>query len=125
MNKLETRVWDKKRKRMYRGNEINSIHWSGILQVVIEEEKNDWMVMPEEYDLMVYTGKKDIKGVKIWEGDILRYSIDGHVQSPLYIVKDMVEWFEEMYADDSYCRWDGTGEVVGNAYENPELTEGG
>ena len=123
MNEFEIRAWDKKRKRMYRGDEISSIYHSGIIMVVVEEEKNDWMVLPEEYDLMLYTGKKDMRGVKVWEGDILRYSIDGCVQSSLYVINDMVEWFEEMYDADSYYRWDDIGEVVGNVYDNPELVK--
>ena len=122
MIKFEIRAWDKKRRRMYRGGEISSIYRSGIIMVVIKEEKNDYMVMPEDYDLMLFTGKKDLRGLKVWEGDILRYCIDGRVQSPLYVINDMVEWLEEMYDADPYYRWDAIGEVVGNKYDNPELT---
>jgi len=115
----EFRVWDKKRKLMYRGDEVSAIHSNGILVIVYDG--NDYMIMPEDYIFMLYTGKQGIKGLRIWEGDILRYSIDGHVQSSLYVINDMVEWFEEMYDADPYCRWDDVGEVVGNAHENPEL----
>ena len=71
-----------------------------------------------------YTEKEDRNGKEIYEGDVVKYSIDGHEQSSPYVIENMVEWFEIMYDSDSYYRWDDIGEVIGNICENPELLKG-
>lgn len=70
---------------------------------------------------LFYTGKEDDAGKEIYQGDTLKYSINGHEQDSPYVIENIAEWFEEMYNSDSYYRWDSAGKIIGNKYENPEL----
>ena len=85
--------------------------WNGIPQEVLTDTVGQ------------YTGLKDIKGERIWEGDIVRYNCSDKV------IVGKVAWctcfFEvdvrngaESYALTSFCR------VIGNIHDNPELLEG-
>lgn len=78
----------------------------------------------DDDDIMQYTGIKDKNGKKVFEGDIVKYSIDGYLQSTPYLIKDMIEWIKEMYNTDSYYQWDDCIEVIGNRCENPEMAHG-
>lgn len=84
----------------------NGVFVSPLSKAVAEEESYQ------------FTNKVDNKGVDIYEGDKLKYSIDGYEQSDFYTIQDMLDWFNEMNNEDSYYRWDSIGEVVGNVCED-------
>ena len=73
-----------------------------------------------------YTGLKDSKGKKIYEGDILKISSDEQYTKDAVIVS--VEFFNGSFVD-SYFHWplnnikEYKREIIGNIYENPELLE--
>jgi len=111
MRDIQFRAWDKVKKTMYYMNDVE-------LHTIELWELNHGQI----FDFMQYTGRKDKNGKEIYEGDVVRYAIEGHIQKTPYAIKDMIEWFEKMYDTDSYYRWDiGSIEVIGNIYENPEL----
>lgn len=111
MREIKFRAWDKDNEEMiyfYLFDTDRDYH--------IEAEMS-----LEEMPIMQYTGRNDKNGKEIYGGDILRYSIDGHIQATPYVIEDVIDWCEEMYDPDSYCRWDDLGEIIGNKFENPEL----
>jgi len=125
MREIKFRAWNTESKTMFYDVyfdclEIGIWNEEGDYELIGDREEN--RMMPYCI-LMQYTGLLDIHGKEIWEGDKLKYSIDGHEQTIPYVISDMTEWFEEMYDPDSYYRWDDKGEVIGNIYENPELLE--
>jgi len=89
-----------------------------------------------------YTGLTDKKGVKIFEGDIIRklcpvYKLGAKAPAGYRLVFGVVSWDEEdksfpgtwaMLAKDEYGNPAKYGftkdfEVIGNIYDNPELLE--
>ena len=107
MREIKFRVWDPAEKQMCH---------------VIAADFQD------NADLMQYTGVKDKNGVEIYEGDIIR----GHTGR--YQVDCVVRWSkgncgfiaEPTIIERTYlCLNPGSTksyEVIGNIYENPELT---
>lgn len=83
----------------------------------IRRGDTDYLVIPETVG--EYTGNNDKNGRKIFEGDIVK--IDDEIAG---IVKYTDEGFiidsDEFFATDE----DTTFEIIGNAYDNPELLKG-
>jgi len=128
MKEIKFRAWDKTRKQMYVGDELDSIYHNGIIMIVTDN--NDWIVMPEDYELMQYTGLKDKNGKEIYEGDIVRikqYNYDSEwrlctltIVSPITFTSDC-QFFPTKLVNNRL--WEPDTEVIGNIYENPELLE--
>ena len=82
--------------------------------------------------LMQSTGLKDLNGVEIFEGDIVKVTVNNYGTGERFEQIDKV-----VYEDCRFCFNDGfyysetikysgyeNKEVIGNVYENPELLEG-
>ena len=78
----------------------------------------------KEFDLMQYTGLKDMKGKEIYEGDIIKF-LNGIFEviwcnekaSFMLKNKEYKEFLNFIYENNNGM------EIVGNIYENPELME--
>ena len=71
--------------------------------------------------VMQFTGLLDKNGKEIYEGDLLKISMQGDVQTSPFVVENLWDLHVGMENGDPYLRIDDTGEVIGNIYENPEL----
>ena len=80
----------------------------------------------ERYVLLQYTGLKDINGVEIYEGDIVKYCYYREKGKEHY-TNHTVEYIEVPGSDDmgtdmiGYNSEVSGGEVIGNIYQQPEL----
>ena len=75
--------------------------------------------------IMQYTGMNDKKGKEIYEGDIIKFSIQGILQANPIVIKNIWDLYVEINHDDHYYQFDEESiEVIGNKFENPELLEG-
>lgn len=128
------------REILFRGKRVDNGEWEyGLpsydddgdveeIQVWDEEDVNFYPVDPET--ICQYTGLIDKNGKKIWEGDIL----EGHLDDkfPEDVTREKVIWHESGWNteepgcdDKEYLdEFDAEKfEVVGNAFDNPELLE--
>ena len=129
MRDIKFRAWDKVLKYMLPFG--NYVDMEGQVWEEVREVHNTPNTEIEPVDriiLMQYTGLKDTNGKEIYEGDIIklsRYWAD-HLQTGCAEV-----FYTPLATFDIACsmvvKWDfysiaKEGEVIGNIYENPELT---
>jgi len=91
------------------------------------------VVMPDgeewELPLMQYTGIKDKNGVKIFEGDVLKWTFNNLGGSRIIVVKEPKILREEFEGSiftvgvGYNIKYPEQCEVIGNIYENPELLD--
>lgn len=116
MREIKFRAWDRVRKII-----VNVVMLS-FEQDVLGFDDSDAIEYgnTRDFELMQYTGLKDMNGVEIYEGDIVRF--DTNVQ----ILESEVTYYHGMFTIKKY------GEkiplftalkVIGNKFENPELLE--
>lgn len=128
---IKFRAWDKELNKMW--FEVQDFY-----DTLCEEEHGNIdepenyfgavLDKPIRYEVMQYTGLKDKNGKEIYEGDIIHYfrkSTDSFDNDYEYIF--VVVFEEGMFkAKDRRIALnkiaDECGEVIGNVWENPELT---
>ena len=135
MRDIKFRAWDKQTKRLY---QVQTLQFYGTNNTVdacwtngVDFDGESTLGEPElnnlhNLELMQYTGLKDINGVEIYEGDILFHPLQGRrkVYYPYservasYGLRDIDNGFGSTL-QDSHAVW----EVIGNVYENKELSE--
>lgn len=117
------RIWDKTNKEMLEWEELDLNKERGEDEITIFEPTGQFAHPIFFYDTMQSTGLKDMSGVEIYEGDIIKNSYD-----EIYTVK----WFDaSFYLEEKYnggfdyheLYFEDNKKVIGNIYENPELLE--
>ena len=85
------------------------------------------------YELMQYTGMKDVKGVEIYEGDIVYYEEDTYIvrfgkftdfddlQTPP--LRQTGFYISDIHTNETFPFYSMGYEVIGNIYENKDLLE--
>ncbi len=117
MREIKFRAWHKNRKTFL------DFYWAvdklgrtfSILDKYVYDEFTD------EIELMQYTGLKDMNGVEIYEGDVVRFVTN------VQILESEVTYCHGMFTIKKYGEkiplFTGL-KVIGNRFENPELLEG-
>lgn len=148
MKTIKFRVWDKKIKQWIEYGDI-FIDEEGEVYLI---EERTWAYqsymhkenITEQVEIMQYTGLKDKNGKEIYEGDLIKKKFKDREIGEFYAVGQVVfgHWYAGFTVPYNYhgynklerlsnsCDKDGwvvanrDMEVIGNIYENPELTEG-
>lgn len=70
----------------------------------------------KDFELMQYTGLKDIKGKEIYEGDLVKSLLynDGEINKVIWEDALSIYPFQYYMQSEDF-------EIIGNIYENPEL----
>lgn len=136
---LGFRVWDFDEKRMLDLDSDNDIHGLAsdpqghLVYADLSENLEDGILTEAEsfgsYIPMQSTGVKDVNGVEIFEGDLIRvqHSLDPHGNDFSYKSMEITPYWVENVT--SFLRWIGSIEPIevihieGNRFENPELLE--
>ena len=121
MREIKFRWWSLKDKLMLNDPLIKIKDAMSLNDCIISAQK-------EAYILLQYTGLKDINGIDIYEGDLVKYESLITASDNPYIA--IIFWDVEascwaIIASDNrlYLLLDFDLEVIGNIYENPELME--
>lgn len=148
MKQTRFRAWDTKDKQMVTDGTCDhsegwggdsctylSVGWSGRIFGEINDDggKNGLHehavdIPKDRFILMQFTGLHDAYGVDIYEGDIVKTFNrgTGHIEFGRVLMEGTALAYLGFYIrinEESYTHLDGTLEVIGNIYANPELLE--
>ena len=127
MREIKFRAWDKEKKEMCIVTRLEFAIGGDVTRGQFGwygrgwEEVEGTLLKNRRYVLMQYKGLKDKNGKEIYEGDIVQQCRvwDGiTVRGEVMFRRGM---FVVRHGEQDYLLDEGTAEVIGNIYENPEL----
>ncbi|QVQ49948.1 hypothetical protein KIK01_07840 [Latilactobacillus sakei subsp. sakei] len=126
---IKFRAWDKENKA-FMPSEGYAICDGDVMGLRYGNEMED--VLTDQIELMQYTGLKDVHGVDIYEGNIVKWGDqpNGH-ESPIRIgvieLNPDIQFITNVgifeYGRFAYKETNKYLTVIGNKFENPELLE--
>lgn len=129
MREIEFRAWLKDENKMVKVKAIDWVEEIDIFSINYPEGKSYSGYDRDNIELMQYIGLKDKNGVKIFEGDIVRFEVDDICTKPLYIDYDKHDCSFSLFRKGIVDRgllahYHKDIVVIGNIYENKELLNG-
>lgn len=130
---IKFRAWDKINKE-YHNDSISSIKLSIDMNSQIWRNGVDWT---DRYVLQFFTGLLDKNGKEVFEGDVVKILKDDGKRNPAMnhpdvepwwstiVIESLQDFFEEKGFAEKELLEDWSSEyieVIGNIYENPNLT---
>ena len=81
----------------------------------------------KDCELLQYTGRKDKDGVEVYDGDVITAYFDAINGQYLMTYTVKFDEFHSLYPFEDFARYEGPMHftVIGNRYENPELSKEG
>lgn len=136
MRPIKFRAWDTAHKKMWSAEEMGedqltiAVDGSGFINVHGDDKRLSSFL--KHLVPLQFTGLLDKNGKEIYEGDIVRDSVDSNAEEIVFDktkwVRSGISWKRFMTRDgDPYTTdlWEYTArkelEVIGNIHENPEL----
>jgi len=108
---IKFRVWDKYNKKMIK---------LGSLENISMRKTAGYDDDFANFEVQQFTGLKDRKGVEIYEGDICK---EGNLIYEVKAGNGLFELWLGDYGDTGIWNVHNRLEVIGNIYENPNLTK--
>ena len=124
MREIKFRLWNLKNKYMFSNDNeelLLNIDGSSLWGHKIHYYDGTDLLEIDDFEIMQYTGMKDVKGVEIYEGDILQSE---HYFKYKVVFKGDCWRCESLKNSGFKNRFIGRDlKVIGNIYENQELLE--
>lgn len=129
MRNIRFRFWGKENKHMYNDVEFSLYH-RATGNFVSNVDKAMKTMNFEEIEIMQSTGLPDKHGKEIYEGDILRALVKGHiVVAPMiwhrgkaqFGLDANIDFEAPSHIEVDVKTYGDVPEIIGNIYQNPEL----
>lgn len=117
MSEIEFRAWNDALPALANVLEIRFNQHA----LLTDESKYLWDL--DRIVLEQYTGLKDVNGVEIYEGDIVK-AFHNYIDTVVFRLGCFGFDANHNHPFTPLCNLDGSMEVIGNVHQNPELLEG-